>query len=58
MVTVAVNTVVPVFITLKEGTLATPLAAKPIDVLLFDHEKVVPATGPDNVTAEDVAPLQ
>jgi hypothetical protein len=47
-----------VFVAVNEGTFPLPLAAKPIDVLLFAHVKVVPATGPEIVVAGTVTPVQ
>jgi hypothetical protein len=47
-----------VFAAVNEGTLPLPLAARPIDVLLFAHVKVVPATGPESVVTGTVTPVQ
>ncbi len=47
-----------VFVAVNEGTFPLPLAAKPIEVLLFDHVKVVPATGPESVVTGATTPLQ
>jgi len=47
-----------VFEAVKAGTFPLPLAARPIDVLLFVHVKVVPATGPEIVVASTVTPVQ
>ncbi len=61
---VGVMVIVPVigefvlFIAVNEGTFPLPLAAKPIDVLLFVHVKVVPVTGPKSVVKGTVTPLQ
>ena len=49
---------VVVFVAVNEGTFPLPLAAKPIDVLLFAHVKVVPVTGPEIVVAGTVTPVQ
>jgi hypothetical protein len=45
-------------VAVNEGTFPLPLAAKPIEVLLFVHVKVVPATGPEIVVAGTVTPVQ
>ena len=45
------------FIPAKEGMFPVPLAAKPIDVLLFVQLNVVPVTPPLKDTADTVAPL-
>jgi len=47
-----------VFVAVKYGIFPLPLAARPIDVLLFVHVKVVPATGPEIVVASTVTPVQ
>ena len=49
---------VPALIAVNEGIFPEPLAAKPIDGVVFIHVKVVPATGPLNGIAKVVAPLQ
>ena len=47
-----------VFVAVNEGTFPLPLAAKPIEVLLFAHVNVVPATGPESVVVGTTIPLQ
>jgi len=47
-----------VFVAVNEGTFPLPLAARPIDVLLFDHVKVVPETGPESVVTGTITPVQ
>ena len=39
-VIVEVTIVLPAFVAVKEGIVPVPLAPRPIDVLLFDHETV------------------
>jgi hypothetical protein len=56
-VIVAVTGVLPGLIAVKAGIFPLPLAAKPIEVLLFVQLYVVPLTDPVNVTAFVVAPL-
>jgi hypothetical protein len=47
-----------VFVAVKVGIFPLPLAAKPIEVLLFAHVKVVPATGPESVVTGITTPVQ
>lgn len=56
-VMVAVTGVLPVFLTVKAGIFPQPLAAKPIDVLLFVQLNAVPKTVLLNATGLDCAPL-
>ena len=56
-VIVAVTGVLPGLTAVKAGIFPLPLAAKPIDGLLFDQLKAVPLTDPVNVIAFVVAPL-
>ena len=58
IVTVATTIVVPALVAVKDGILPVPLAASPMDGVLLTHAKVVPATGPERVIKEVVAPLQ
>ncbi len=46
------------FVAVNEGTVPLPLAANPINVLLFVHVKVVPATGPESVVIGTTTPVQ
>ena len=57
-VMVAISGAVPEFVAVKDGVFPVPLAANPIDGVLFVHSKVVPATGLLKVTAAVDAPLQ
>ncbi len=57
-VIVAVIGAVVVLVAVKAGTFPEPLAARPTAVLLLVHVNVVPVTGPVNVVAGAVAPLQ
>ena len=50
-VIVAVTAVVPAFVALNEAILPVPLAANPIDGVLFTQLNVVPATEPVKFTA-------
>ncbi len=50
-VIVATTAVVPVFVAVKEAMLPVPLAAKPIEGLLFVQLYEVPLTEPANVMA-------
>ena len=52
-----IGDVVPL-VAVNDGTLPDPLAANPIDVLLFAQVNVDPDTGPANVVELAVAPLQ
>ena len=45
-------------VAVNEGILPEPLAARPIDVLLFVHVNVVPLTGPEKLVIDVVAPVQ
>jgi len=45
-------------VAVNNGTLPDPLAARPIAVLLFVHENVVPLTGPEKVVTGTVIPSQ
>ena len=56
-VIVAVTGELVVFVAVKAAILPVPLAARPIDVLLFVQLNVVPATAPVKVIAVVVAPL-
>ena len=56
-VIVAVTGVAPLLSPLKEAISPVPLAAKPIDVVLFVQLNAVPITPPLNVTAEVAIPL-
>ncbi len=47
-----------VFVAVKVGIFPLPLAANPIEVLLFVHVKVVPVTGPESVVTGTVTPVQ
>jgi hypothetical protein len=47
-----------VLVAVNEGTFPLPLAAKPIEVLLFVHVKVVTATGPEIVVTGTTPPVQ
>ena len=57
-VMVAVAGAVPVLVAVNAPILPVPLAARPMDVVLFVQLKVVPTTEPLKLTAEVVAPLQ
>ena len=46
------------FVAVKEGIFPLPLAANPIEVLLFAHVKVVPVTGPEIVVTGTITPVQ
>jgi hypothetical protein len=50
-VIVAVRGDVPVFVVVKDGISPVPLAANPIDVLLFVQLNTVPARAPEKATA-------
>ena len=54
---VAITGVVPVLIVAKEAMFPVPLAASPIDVVLFVQLYVVPVTDPLNVTVAVLEPL-
>ena len=56
-VTVATTGAVPVLIALKLAILPTPLAARPMDGVLFVQLNIVPATAPVKVTGAVGAPL-
>ena len=56
-VIVAVTGAVPVLIALNEAILPLPLAARPMDGVLFVQLNVVPATGPVKLTGAVGAPL-
>ena len=45
-------------VAVKDGTMSDPLAANPIEVLLFVQVKLVPETGPVNIVALVIVPLQ
>ena len=45
-------------VAVNEGILPEPLAARPIDVLLFVHVNVVPLTGPEKLVIDVAAPAQ
>jgi hypothetical protein len=57
IVIVAVTGAVPLLIAVNEGMSPEPLAAKPIDELLFVQLKTVPATEPENRTSVVGSPL-
>lgn len=57
-VIVAVTGALVRLIALKDAMLPLPLAARPIDGVLFTQLNVVPATGPVNVTGAVGSPLQ
>lgn len=54
---VDVMAVVPVLVAVNVGILPTPVAPRPVAVLLFAQSKVVPVTGPVKFTAVVAAPL-
>lgn len=56
-VIVAITGVLPVLVAVKAFISPVPLAARPIDVLLFVQLKVVPVTAPVNVIEVVVEPL-
>jgi hypothetical protein len=45
-------------VTVNDGILPEPLAARPIDVLVFTHVNVVPLTGPVKFVIGAVTPVQ
>ena len=45
-------------VAVNEGILPEPLAARPIDVLLFVQVNVVPLTGPDKLVIGATTPAQ
>jgi hypothetical protein len=57
-VMVAVIVEVVAFAAVNEGMLPAPLAARPIELLLFVHVKDVPLTGPDKLVAGAITPAQ
>ena len=57
-VIVATTGVVPALVAVKEGTFPDPLAARPMEGVLFTQVKVVPDTGLPKVIAVVEAPLQ
>ena len=57
-VIVAITGAVPLLMAVKLGISPVPVAARPIDGVLLDQVKVVPATGLPTVIAEALAPLQ
>ena len=57
-VIVAVIGEVVALVAVNEGILPEPLAARPIDVLLFVHVNVVPLTGPDKPVIGATTPAQ
>jgi hypothetical protein len=57
-VIVAIIGVVPVLVAIKEGTFPVSLAASPIVVSLFVHEKVAPGNELINEVAGTKTPLQ
>jgi hypothetical protein len=57
-VIVAVTGALVKFVAVKEAMLPVPLAAKPIEVLLFVQSNTVPATDPENATAVVAPPEQ
>ena len=57
-VIVAVTALVPEFVAIKDGMSPLPLAASPIEVVLFVQLKVVLLTAPVNATGETGLPLQ
>jgi hypothetical protein len=58
IVMVAVTGVVPLFVAAKEAMSPEPEAARPMEVSLLVHEKVVPFTALVNAIAVEAAPLQ
>ena len=56
-VIVAFTAVLPGLMAVKAAIFPVPLAAKPIEVLLFVQLNVVPLTGPVKFIAAVVAPL-
>ena len=57
-VMVATSVEVVLLVATKEGMLPFPLAATPMEGLLFDQLKVVPATGLLKLMATVLSPLQ
>jgi hypothetical protein len=57
-VIVAITVAVLALVAVKEGMSPVPLPARPMDGVLLTQAKVVPATGPEIVMADVVAPLQ
>lgn len=57
IVIVAVTGVLPLLMAMNDGMVLVPLAASPIDGVLFVQLYTVPATGPVIVTAVVAAPL-
>ena len=57
-VIVATTGVVPVFTAVNDAMLPVPLAARPIDVVLFVQLNTVPVTAPLKVTAAVAEPVQ
>lgn len=57
IVMVAVIVELVTFVAVKEGISPVPPAPRPIAVLLFVQEKVVPGIGPLSETGEEKAPL-
>ena len=58
IVIVAVTGAVVLFVAVNDGISPEPLAARPIEELLFVQLYVVPATGPDKLVAGAVTVLQ
>lgn len=54
----ALTVAVPVLVAMNEGMDPVPLAARPIDGMLFVHAKLVPATGLLGTIAVVTSPLQ
>ena len=57
-VIVAMTGTVPTFVAVNGRIGPVPFAASPIEGVLLTHVKVVPATGPEKMIANVVAPLQ
>ena len=57
-VIVAITTVLPVFVAVKDGILPVPDAPRPIVELLFVQANTVPGTEPVKFTAVVAEPLQ
>jgi hypothetical protein len=57
-VIVAVIGEVVAFVTVNDGMLPDPFAARPIDELLFVQVNVVPLTGPDKLVIGATTPAQ
>lgn len=58
IVMVATTGVLVLFVAVNTGMLPVPLAASPMEVLLFVHENVVPVTAPVKLITADETALQ